>query len=458
MVAGASRRGGGHGPMSPRRVRGRAAATRPPGATMVRSNGAALQASPPRAVRSAPPPLAIVEPLPAPRPTRPMDSTLILITACLVSLGLVMVFSASEVQAFARYGDQAYFLERQLLWTSVGLALMLGIACVDYHRWRHLSVLGMLATIAMLILVLRMGQQAGGAARWLRVGPVTIQPSELCKLALIVYIADWLSRRGPRAQHFFKGLLPFMAILGLVAVLVMRQPDMGTCVVILVAAVATFFSAGANVVQFTALGIVGAGLLGYVAVASPYRMARVLAFLNPFGQQHAAGYHIVQSLVALGSGGLLGEGLGASRQKFGLLPAPYTDSIFAVIGEELGLAGTLLVLALFVALLWRGHRVASQAPDEMGRLLAMGVTCWLTFQAFVHMAVATSTMPFTGITLPFISYGGSSMLVSFAGVGVLLSVSRFGRRGSAINRATGANGGWDGGPRVPDAGRGPGAA
>ncbi len=394
----------------------------------------------------------------SPAPGRPMDHWVVLITAALLAIGLVMVFSASEVQAFAQHDNQAYFLERQFMWTAIGVLIMLIVSRLNYHAWRYLSVLGLLATVAMLVTVLLTGRSAGGATRWLMIGGLSVQPSELCKLSLIIYISDWLSRRGPRAQDLFKGLIPFIAILGVVVVLVMQQPDMGTCAVILVAAVATFFAAGANVVQFGALATVGLGVLAYLAVASPYRMARVLAFLNPFGQQHAAGYHIVQSLVALGSGGLIGAGLGASRQKFGLLPAPYTDSIFAVIGEELGLVGTLLVLGLFVMLLWRGHRIAAAAPDEMGRLLAIGITCWLTFQALVHMAVATSTMPFTGIPLPFISYGGSSMLVSFAGVGVLLSVSRYGRAGHAVDDAHTLDRGRHGRARVSFARRRAGAA
>jgi cell division protein FtsW len=238
-------------------------------------------------------------------------------------------------------------------------------------------------------------------------------------------MAAWLSGKGERVREFGYGLVPFAAILGLIVALVMKQPDMGTALMIIGTAVTIFFVSGANLLQLLPVGAIGALGMGMMALTSGYRQSRLTAFMDPWAHPEDSGYHVVQSLIALGAGGVRGLGLGDSRQKFGLLPFPYTDSIFAIIGEELGLVGCSVVLSLFLLLAYRGLRTAWRAPDMFGSLLAIGISCQMAMQAFVNIAVVTSTVPFTGITLPFVSYGGSSMLVSFAAMGILLNVTKY---------------------------------
>ncbi len=244
-------------------------------------------------------------------------------------------------------------------------------------------------------------------------------------MTLAIYMAAWLSSKGSRVREFGYGLIPFVAILALVVGLVMRQPDMGTALVIVVTAVTIFFVSGASLLQLIPVGLIGAGGMAMLALQSSYRHSRLTTFLDPWAHPEDAGYHVIQSLIALGAGGIRGLGLGDSRQKFGLLPFPYTDSIFAIIGEELGLVGCSIVLVLFLLLAYRALKTARRVPDAFGSLLAIGIGCQMAMQAFLNIAVVTSTVPFTGITLPFESYGGSSMLVSFAAMGILLNITKY---------------------------------
>ena len=269
-----------------------------------------------------------------------------------------------------------------------------------------------------------LGKEAYGAQRWIGVLGFQLQPSEFSKVALIVYMAYWLAGKRDEIKDFAYGFIPFTILLAIMVGLLLKQPDMGTAFVVVTTATAIFFAAGAHLAQLGVLiGVAALALVPLVRLA-PYRMERFIAFLDPWGKPLASGYHVVQALLAFGAGGLTGVGLGVGRQKFMYLPFPHTDSIFAVIGEELGLVGTVGLLALFVYFAYRGLRVACYAPDQLGRLLAVGVTCGITFQALINMGVLTSSLPFTGITLPFISAGGSSLVATLASCGILLNVSR----------------------------------
>jgi cell division protein FtsW len=281
------------------------------------------------------------------------------------------------------------------------------------------------AVLLVLVLVPGIGTRAGGAARWLRLGPVGFQPAELAKLALILYLAAWL---GARRESVGRAavLAPFLLITGAVAGLVIAEPDLGTAIVIVAIALTMYFVAGAPLRVFAALAALTA--LGVLAVAleQPYRLRRLVTFLDPWSDPQGAGFQTIQSLYGLALGGLFGEGLGAGREKFGYLPAPYTDSIFAVLGDELGMLGTLTVVVLFFVIAYRGTTIALRARDATGALLAAGITTWLVFQGWVNMAVVASLVPMTGITLPFISYGGSSLCVGLIAVGILLNVGQQG--------------------------------
>jgi cell division protein FtsW len=297
----------------------------------------------------------------------------------------------------------------------------------------------------------------GGSARWLKLGPLpAIHPAEMAKLALVVYLAHWFAKRGTRVASFWGGVVPFLIIAGPVVALVFREPDLGTTAVIALTAFTMYFVAGANVVHFGGL----VGLAGFAAIAvglAGYQMDRIRVWLNPWSDPLGSGYHTVQGLLALGLGGLFGSGLGESRMAGGLfVPNAFNDFIFAIIGEEFGLLGAGVVIALFVLLAYAGIRVALGAPDTFGALLAAGITAWLCIQAFINIGVVVTLVPITGITLPFISAGGSSLIISFAAVGILLSISRETiEKGTWNNDATADRRRRDGRAYLPGAGRRP---
>jgi len=354
------------------------------------------------------------------------DYLLLVIVAALLIIGLMMVYSATFDLAYKEYDQPTYFLIRQVLWAALGLAVLLIMARIEYRNWRRFSILIMAGTLILLGAVLFLGSERFGAQRSLFEG--SVQPSELCKLAIVIYIAHWLSSKGDQIRQVTYGLIPFAILIGLVAALIILQPDFSTAVLIVATAVTMFFLAGADLFQLVISFIVGSATFAFLITRAPYRLARVAAFLDPLGDAHGGGYQVRQTLIALGSGGISGLGLGASRQKFGYLYASHTDGIFAILGEELGLVGCLVVIGLFTALAYRGFKIALEAPEDFGTLLASGITCWLIFQALINIAVITATVPFTGIPLPFVSFGGSSLAVSMAGIGLLLSVSRGGQQ------------------------------
>jgi cell division protein FtsW len=354
-----------------------------------------------------------------------IDYLVVVIVGALLIIGLMMVYSTTFVLGYASYGDPAYFLIRQGLWAALGLTCMILMARIRYHHWHRTSILIMATSLLLLGVVLVFGKDKFGSTRWLLDG--SIQPSEFCKLATIIYIADWLSSKGDRIRQVSYGLIPFAILIGLVAGLILLQPDFSTAFLIILTALVMFFLTGAEFWQLLSCTFLGGLTLLTMIVQSPYRMTRITAFLNnpldPAGPLET-NYQIREILIALGSGGITGLGLGASRQKFGYIPASHTDGIFAILGEELGLIGCLIVIGLFVALAYRGFKIALEAPDSFGTLLASGVTCCLTFQALLNLAIITATVPIAGIPLPFISFGGSSLVVSMISIGLLLSVSR----------------------------------
>jgi cell division protein FtsW len=356
-----------------------------------------------------------------------IDLVLVGAVAMLLIIGVFMVYSASLVVAYNELHDDTYFLSRQTRWIIAGLVVMAVLARVDYRRWQRYSLGFLLLGVVLLALVLipGLGTRSYGSARWLQPLPFfQVQPSEFIKLALVIYMADWLARKNKRVGDFFYCSLPFLIVLGVVCALVVAEPDFGTTVIIAATAVSIFFIAGANLLHFTPLvGLMVSGFW-FVMTRAEYRNQRIDAWFDPWQDSQGAGWHTIQTLIALGSGGVSGLGLGASRQKHSWLVNAHTDAIMAILGEELGLLGTLAVLGLFAVVVWRGLRIAYRAPDTYGRLLAAGLTTMIFWQAAVNLAVVTNSAPYTGVTLPFVSFGGSSIVVSLAAVGLLLSVAR----------------------------------
>lgn len=357
------------------------------------------------------------------------DYWLLVTIVALVVFGMVMIFSATFALDLPTGGDPFYYLWRQLTFVSLGVAAFLVTMHVDYHVWRRYSIAALAGTIVLLILVLlpSVGVSTGGAQRWLNLGPLpNFQPSELAKVALIFYMADWLTKRGPRLHSWTTGVLPFSVILGTLIFLVMLEPDLGTSFLLATIAVSMFLVAGADLKQFALFIATGAFAFVVLALAAPYRRERLSLFMRSEEELRIMenGWQLLQSRLAFGSGGILGTGLGASRLKYGWLPAAHTDAIFAVVAEELGLIGALCLLALFLLLAVRGYQVAFRAADAFGVLMATGIVSWIVFQAMVNIGGITTTIPFTGVPLPFISYGGTSLVVVMAAMGILINISR----------------------------------
>lgn len=358
---------------------------------------------------------------------RAPDFLLFLTVLMLLSMGLVMILSASEYTTLVSYNDSFYFFKRQLLWALIGLSLMFLVMNWDYWNWRRyaLPLLALAFVLLILVLVPGVGREAYGSSRWLGFGPLTFQPSEFVKLCLMVFTAYGLSRKGELVQSFTHGLLPFLIMLGAAAGLILLQPDLGTAVTLAGTILIMFFAAGARISALAGLAGAGVAAVGLAIAVAPYRLDRFMAFLDPWQDPQGSGFHIIQSLYALGSGGLFGTGLGQGKQKFLYLPAQHTDFIFAVIGEELGFVGAALVIGLFTVFVWRGLKVAVTAPDAFGSLLATGLTVGIALQAIINIGVVTGTLPVTGITLPFISFGGTSLVFTLIGVGILLNISKY---------------------------------
>jgi len=368
-------------------------------------------------------------------PARPvaLDRSVALVlgsTAALVVVGLVMVLSASSVEAYEMYGSSFLFFLRQVAYAALGGLALLVTSRMRFHAWERLCVPLLAVTIALLVVVLipGIGTVAGGSARWLQLGPLTIQPSELAKLAVIAFTAALLSKRWRRLRDPKQLMLPLLPLVGVLCGLILLQPDMGTAMIIVGSVFVLLFAAGARL-RHLALGGGVLGVLGFALMyVEGYRWARFISFLNPWADPQGNGYQTIQSLIALTSGGPFGLGLGASRQKWDYVPNAHTDFIFSIIGEELGLLGAMLVLVLFGVLVYAGIRIALRAPDGFGRLLAAGITGWFAIQAVTNLGAVTGLLPITGVPLPFVSFGGSALVVSLGAVGILVSIARAGRR------------------------------
>jgi len=353
------------------------------------------------------------------------DSMLAVILATLVLIGIVMVFSSSAVYALEEYQDSYYFLKRHLLWVCLG-SLALWIARhIDYHKWQALAYPVMLLAFLLLIAVMfpSLSKEVGGARRWLMVGGFSFQPSELAKFAIVLFIAKSMVKRADQLKNFAYGYLPNLIVLGIFFILILFQPDFGTAMIISLVAFIMFFAAGVSK-KFLAYSVLAVlPLMASAIFTTEYRARRIMSFLDPWADPSNTGFQAVQSFLAFGRGGLWGLGLGDSRQKLFYLPEAHTDFIFSVIGEELGFIGTLGIVLLFSLLVWRGFRIAYRAKDLFGTHLALGLTLLVGVQALTNMGVAVGLLPTKGLTLPFISLGGSSLIVSMLCMGVLLNIS-----------------------------------
>jgi cell division protein FtsW len=363
------------------------------------------------------------------------DWILVGTTAALAAIGLMMVYSSTFDMSYRMFGDAAHFFRRQAIFLGIGIVAMLVASRMHYRHWMKLSVPLMLATLVTLVVLAIWGERM--------LFDKSVSPVEMAKLAVVIYIGHWLaSKRVEQLRNLPVGLLPFTIIVGLVAGLVMVQPDISEALVIVAVSLAMFFLAGAHPLQFV-IGILGGGAaFVWVVTRIPYAMERIQPYLvgwrDPFASDN---FQLIQGLIAMGSGGLSGLGPGNGRMKYQWLPAAHTDSVFAVVGEELGMIGCLALIALFALLAFRGFRISAQAPDAFGRLTALGITCWITLQALINMAVVTGTMPFTGIALPFVSVGGSSLVTCLVGIGIMVSISRAANAQEATHRARHAGAG-----------------
>ncbi len=356
------------------------------------------------------------------------DFIIFFVIVTLLGIGVVMVFSSTSISAYQTYGDSFHFLKRQLIWAIIGIGVMIFFMKIDYHNYIKWAPKILLASLFLLILVLipGVGKSVKGSTRWIRLGPLPpLQVSEIAKVSIVMYISRYLALKNRKIKDFKKGLLVPLSILGLIFGLILLEPDLGTAVTIGATVMVMLVVAGIKWIHFAFLAIVALVGVFFMIVLEPYRFVRLMSFLDPWKDPLGSGFHIIQSLYALGSGGLFGTGLGRSRQKFLYLPEPGTDFIFSVLGEELGFVGTFTVIILYLLFAWRGLQIALQAEDLFGSLLAVGITTMITLQAVVNMAVVSGSMPVTGITLPFISYGGSSLVFMLAAIGILLNISRF---------------------------------
>ena len=395
----------------------------------------------------------------APRPVRPsevgVDRVLVGAVLALAAFGVVMVFSSGAVFAAKKYGDSTYFLKRELIYAILGLGALSFASRVDYSIYRKLAYPLLFVTLALLAAVLKLGSRAGGAIRWFRAGPLSFQPGELAKLALCVYLAYLLARKAEKVRVFSVGFLPPLLVTGLMMVLLLKQPDFGTAAIFGAVALGMLFVAGTRT-SYLILAVLVAAPAGWqFIVSTPFRMRRMLAFLDPWAFRRDVGYQITESLISVGSGGVTGLGLGDGRQKLFFLPEAHTDFILSIVGEELGLIGILFVIGAFGVLVWRGLRTAFRARDVFGSYLAFGITAMFGLQALVNIGVVLGSLPTKGLPLPFISYGGTSLVMSLFAAGVLANISARNPEpgdwvfpGSRRRALKGANRRSDAGPRI----------
>jgi cell division protein FtsW len=381
---------------------------------------------------------------------------LLLAVMALTAIGIVMVYSSSSVRSYFSDADPAAQGLEQLVWAGIGLVGLVVAMRIDFRHLRYLAIPFYVITLALLVAVLvpGIGSEINGSRRWIVIpGVGSLQPAEFAKLAIVLYLAHWLDRRGKEVRSFWNGLVPFGMLVAPGFFLIAMEPDLGTAGVYIIVAVGILFMAGANLLYLMAIGGAVLGAAWLMISSTSYQLERVQTFLDPFRDPLGAGYNTVQALMALALGGITGLGLGESRMKFLYLPAPSTDFIFAIIGEEWGLVGTLTVLALFVVIAYQGYRIAITAPDTFSGLVACGLTTWLVVQAFINLAVVTALMPVTGIPLPFISAGGSALTINLAAIGILMSISRETSQTGSLRDAIFGVGRRDRRAHLPRAGR-----
>lgn len=356
------------------------------------------------------------------------DSWLLLLIVGLTLFGFMMLASASAVLAERFHDDPYFFLKHQLVYGGGGglLAFLIGYF-VPYPRWRLVAVPGLMVALVLLVLVFIPGFTVsyGGASRWIGIGPVTIQPTEITKLAFIIYLAALLEKKGGDVRNFRKSVVPFVVITAVISLLIALQPDIGTLFSIVMIAAAMVYAAGFRLRHLTALALAGVALFAVLVNTARYRLERIMVYLHPELDPQGIGYQINQALLAVGTGGLWGLGLGRSRQKYHYLPEPAGDSIFAIVAEEMGYVRTVAVLLVFVLIGWRGFAVARSAPDAFGRLLAVGITSWILVQTFINVGSILGITPLTGIPLPYLSLGGSALLTILFASGILLNISKY---------------------------------
>jgi cell division protein FtsW len=351
------------------------------------------------------------------------DYTILFVTLILVAFGIVMVYSASAILAADKFKDSFYFLKKQALFAAGGALLMAIAMKLNYHLWQKLAYPVLLISLALLVLVLVAGTKAGGSTRWLYIGSLSFQPSELSKLALVVFLSYFLAKKGEKIRTFQFGFLPTILISGIMILLVIHQPDFGVAMFLGIMVMIMLFVGGTRLSYILTLVLSAIPVVYYLIVKVPYRAQRIMSYLNPWRDPQGVSFQLVQSFVALGAGGVFGSGLGQGKQKLYFLPAPHTDFIYSVVGEETGFIGAAIILGLYLVFSVRGIRVSLGAPDEFGTFLGMGITSLISLQAIINMAVVLGLLPTKGLTLPLVSYGGTSLVVSLVSVGILLNIS-----------------------------------
>lgn len=341
----------------------------------------------------------------------------------LVAIGVIMVYSASSYTAFFNMKDSMFYLKKQLLWAGLGLIAMFVAIKFDYHRLKKFTTILMIATVGLLCLVF-LFHEVNGAQRWIDLGFASFQPSDMAKYIVVLYMAKQIERKGEKIKDFAYGVIPYFIVSGMYAGLILLEKNLSIAAVIMIVTLILIFVGGAKINHL--MSLMGAvGFLGVVFILiEPYRLARLMNFTNPWADPKDKGYQLIQSFLALGSGQIWGMGLGRSRQKCYYIPEPHNDFIFAIIGEELGLIGCTFIIILFLIFIWRGIKIAMNAKDTFGTLLAAGITSIIAVQAVINIAVVTGSMPVTGVPLPFISYGGSSLVFNMIAMGILLNISR----------------------------------
>lgn len=352
-----------------------------------------------------------------------INYTLFIIVTILTAIGILMIYSSSAIPALKRMNDLFFFLKRQMIWAVIGIVMMIIVSRIDYKNWDRLFLLIFGLTIFLLILVLIMGKEVNGARRWLRLGILSFQPAELAKLTIIIYMARIIAKKGEKIKDFMNGFLPVMSVIGLVVMLIMIEPDVGTAVTIGIIALSLLFASGARLKHIMFLGIMLTPLMYTLIFNVGYRMQRLKTYWDPWKDPYNSGYQIIQSYLALGSGGLFGVGLGEGKQKLFFLPEAHTDFIFSILGEELGFAGGAAVIALFAALIWLGFVISLRAEDAFAKYTALGITIMIGMQAVINISVVTGLLPTKGIPLPFVSFGGSSLLVNMMSIGILMNIA-----------------------------------